>query len=113
MVNFVQKKLIIFIIIIFSLIVARLYYVVFLNDDYEKQLKEKTQILFYGPSAPRGKILDVNGKVIVDNEKVNTIFYHKPSNITVKEELKIAEELAKYITLTKEVKIDILKEYCD
>ncbi len=91
--------------------IIRLSYIIFSNNSYEKKLKEKTEILVYGPSAPRGKILDVNGKVIVDNEKVNTIFYHKTSNITIKEELEIAEILAKYIQVTKEVETNILKKY--
>lgn len=90
---------------------GRLSYIVFLDNSYDEKLKEKTEILVYGPSAPRGKILDINGKVIVDNEKVNTIFYHKTSNVTTNDELTIAEELAKYIDVTKVIGKDILKKY--
>lgn len=90
---------------------GRLSYIVFLDNSYDEKLKEKTEILVYGPSAPRGKILDINGKIIVDNEKVNTIFYHKTSNVTTNDELTIAEELAKYIDVTKVIGKDILKKY--
>ncbi|MBO5096556.1 MAG: penicillin-binding protein 2 [Bacilli bacterium] len=106
-----QKKLIVFLIFLFSLMTGRLSYIVFLDNSYDEKLKEKTEILVYGPSAPRGKILDINGKVIVDNEKVNTIFYHKTSNVTTNDELTIAEELAKYIDVTKVIGKDILKKY--
>ena len=111
MVNFVQKKLIIFIIIIFSLIIGRLFYIIYNYNDYEMLLKNKTEIFFYGPSAPRGRILDINGKVIVDNEKVNAIFYHKYSDATVKEEIEIAKQIAKYVNISKNIQKDILKKY--
>ena len=72
-----MKKHITFIILLFSIITIRLMYIVFFNEDkYLNKLKEKTDINIYGASAPRGKILDVNGKIIVDNDKINTIFYH-------------------------------------
>ena len=67
MVNFVRKRLIMMLIILFGFMMIRLSYIIFSSNSYEKKLKEKTEILVYGPSAPRGKILDVNGKVIVDN----------------------------------------------
>lgn len=111
MVNFVQKKLIVFIIIIFSLIIGRLFYIIYNYNDYEMLLKNKTEIFFYGPSAPRGRILDINGKVIVDNEKVNAIFYHKYSDVTVKEEIEIAKQIAKYVNISKNIQKDILKKY--
>lgn len=107
-----QKKLIILIIFLFLLIGVRLSYIVFWNNNfYEKKLESKTEILVYGSSAPRGRVLDINGKVIVDNAKVNTIFYHKPSGITISEEIKIAEELANYLKVKKNIDKDILKNY--
>ena len=43
----------------------------------EEKLEEKTNIYVNGISAPRGRILDTNGKVLVDNIGVKTIYYNK------------------------------------
>ena len=54
-----------------------------------------SEIYVVGKSAPRGRILDINEKVLVDNIGVNEILYHKNSNITTKEEIEIAKSLVK------------------
>lgn len=107
-----MKKRLIFIIFLFLLIIIRLTYITFANKE-EKilMLKEKTEMIIYGPTAPRGKILDINGKIIVDNKKINTIFYHKNSSITLKDEIKIAEVLAKYLEPQKSTTENMLKRY--
>lgn len=93
------------------IIIARLSFLVFFEKDFEKQLKSKTEIIVYGPSAPRGRILDVNRKIIVDNKKVNTIFYRKISGITLEKEIVVAETLAKYLTFNKNINNAVLKEF--
>ena len=60
------------------------------HEYYSVKLEEKTERIVYGESAPRGRILDRNGKVLVDNAGVLNIVYHKPVSITIKEELEIA-----------------------
>lgn len=105
-----MKKRIILIILLFSIIGFRLTYIVFFNnEEYLEKLKEKTEITISGPSAPRGKILDVNGKVIVDNKKVNTIFYHKNPEVSLADEIKIASTLAKYLNIDKNISENMLK----
>lgn len=80
------------------------------SSYYEQKLVEKTQVYVYGSSAPRGRILDTNGKVLVDNVGVKTIFYNKIKGIKTSEELKIAERLANILKV-KEGSIDDLKNY--
>ena len=47
------------------------------RDYYKKRLDETTNIIISGSSAPRGRILDRNGNIIVDNKGVKTIIYNK------------------------------------
>ena len=96
----------------FIVVVFRLSQLMFVDKDhYEKLLKEKTEIYIYGASAPRGKILDSKGRVIVDNIGVKTISYHKLDDVTTSEELEIARKLAKNLELEEEISDVILKEY--
>lgn len=68
------------------------------HDFYEEKLKEKMNHIVLGSNAPRGKILDRNGKVLVDNEGILNIVYHKTSSVTTEEELAIAKKLSAYVT---------------
>ena len=67
------------------------------KDYYTKLLKEKTENIILGDSTPRGRILDCNGKVLVDNEGVLNIVYHKDVGVTVEEELEIASVLSSFV----------------
>ncbi len=69
------------------------------KENYTKQLKTLTKKIVYGQSAPRGRIYDRNGKLIVDNTPVKVISYKKPSEVSVKEEMQIAYKLADMIDL--------------
>ena len=111
-----MKKSVIFfslvLIVFFLTIIGRVYYLIeYKGDYYSKLLKEKTEIYVYGASAPRGRILDVNGKVLVDNIGVKTIVYNKLKGITKNEEIEIAKKLATILTIEPETNIDKLKEY--
>ena len=70
----------------------------------------KIDIYVNGISAPRGRILDTNGKVLVDNIGVKTIYYNKIKGIKISEELKIAEFLEDILEV-KEASVDELKKY--
>ena len=80
------------------------------HDEYAQTLKIKTESIVSGSSAPRGRILDRNGKVLVDNVGVLNIVYHKKPNIKVEEELEIAKSLVDYV---KDYKVSekMLKNY--
>ena len=69
------------------------------GDYYKEKLKDKTEIYLEGNSAPRGRILDCNGKVLVDNIGVKTIIYNKLDNVSLKEEIDIAYSLANILTI--------------
>lgn len=69
------------------------------GEYYKEELKNKTEIYLEGSSAPRGRILDTNGKILVDNIGVKTIIYNKLDNVTLKEEIEIAYSLAEILNL--------------
>lgn len=52
---------------------------------YVGEYENLTSRLVTGPSAPRGRILDVNGKVLVDNIGVNTVVYNRTENTKLSE----------------------------
>lgn len=66
---------------------------------YEEKLIKLTQKTVDGPAAPRGRIYDRNGKLIVDNTPEKVIYYKKPSKITSKTEIKTAYLLSEMIEL--------------
>ena len=69
------------------------------KEKYQVELENLTKTVIYGETAPRGRIYDRNGKLIVDNIPSKVIYYKKPSGITTKEEIKIAYKLANMIEL--------------
>ena len=96
------KKIVLVLIIIFSIILYRLYDLAIIkNDYYKKLLDKKTNINVLGLSAPRGRILDINGNVLVDNVGINTIVYNK-NKLNVNDEIELAYKLANSINSIKE-----------
>lgn len=115
MVKSMPKKLILIITLlalIFSIFIIRVYNLAYKEKEYYlNQARNINEVYVTGSSAPRGRILDINGNVLVDNIGVNTVFYHKPSNITLKEELNIAEALAKLTNFEYEYSESKLKDF--
>ena len=94
------KILVIIIIAIMSLLLIRLFYVqIIKNQYYEEKLTTLTVNIIEGESAPRGRIYDRNGNLIVDNKSIKTIYYKKPNKITTKEEIEIAYLVASNIEI--------------
>ena len=79
-----------------------------MNDYYMEKYYSVSEKYVYGNSAPRGRILDRNGKVLVDNVGINSIYYRDLGNIK-------KEDIANYLNLIIERKIeasdDELKKY--
>lgn len=95
--------------IIYLLIISRYLYIAYYKHNYyyEEYLNATNKIV-YGLNAPRGRILDRNGKVLVDNIGTNTIVFHKLKNIDTKE---IAHLLNTIIPNIKKASIDEQKKY--
>ncbi len=107
-----KSRIVILLIILFFLIISiRLFFLgVIKHETYQKKLAEKTNVTVLGLSAPRGRILDTNGKIIVDNIGINTIMYHKIKGITTKEEIAIARRLGKILNVGQP-STQVLKDY--
>ena len=106
-----KKKVIYGLLIAFFIICSfKLVSILKNKEYYTKLLDEKTNIYVYGISAPRGRILDCNGKVLVDNIGIKTIYYNKIKGIIKSKELEIAGLLANILSVD-EATIDELKEY--
>ncbi len=104
-----MKKYIL-IIIIFTLFLGRVFYLnINDHDKYVNLLKQKTSNYVTGGSAPRGRIIDRNGKVLVDNKGIKTVFYTKLKGIKTKDELDIAKSLANILNV--KIDEDSLKNY--
>jgi len=84
--------------IIFCIFIGNLFFLNHTNHDYyAKLLEEKMERIVLGESAPRGKILDRNGVVLVDNKNVLNIVYHRPNKISLEEELEVAQKLSLFV----------------
>ena len=107
------KKLVIVILFIMSLLLIRLFSIQILKYNYyQEYLSKITTTIIEGDSAPRGRIYDRNGNLIVDNISVKTIYYKKPSNISTKEEIKLAYEVSNNIDIDySKLTSNMLKEF--
>lgn len=105
------KKISFILILIFTIALVRIFYLsIIKNNYYNKILDQKTNIEVQGLSAPRGRILDCNGTVLVDNIGVNTIVYNK-NNLSTAEEIEIAYTLARNISSIEEGNTYELKKF--
>ena len=87
------KLLIFLIIILLGTLMGYLFYIQIIKNDYFKEkVEEATVKIVEGDSAPRGRIYDRNGKLIVDNIAVKTITYKK-NGLNTKEEIELAYKL--------------------
>ena len=110
-----KRYLFIFIIIIlcFSLIMIRLFYLEGIKDeDYKVALSSSKQKIITSSSSPRGRIYDRNYNLLVDNEAVKTIYYKKPKGITSKEEVSLAYKMSEILDIDySKQSEDTLKEF--
>ncbi|MET3699245.1 cell elongation-specific peptidoglycan D,D-transpeptidase [Bacillus oleivorans] len=80
--------------LLFSALIFRLGVVQIVNgEDYSKAI-ERTEEITVNNSVPRGKMIDRNGKVIVDNIPLNAITYTQEQFADQSEMLEVAERLA-------------------
>lgn len=111
-----KKRIIVlsvFIFILFLVLIFRISYLQLFDVKASvKKLEELSTKTVYGPSMPRGRILDRNYNVIVDNEGINVITYKKESGTTTEDEIEMAYELAQKLDVSyTKLKDEQLKDF--
>jgi len=97
--------------LLFAFLFVRLFYIMILKKDvYTDKLAHYGIREIVGASAPRGRILDRNGKVIVDNQGLKTIYYKK-NRLSQNEEIELAYYLAEHLDIEISVSEDGLRDY--
>ncbi len=66
------------------------------GESYSKEVERTEDVIVSNP-VPRGRILDSNYNVIVDNESVDAITYTRSQSTTTEEMMEVAEKLANII----------------
>ena len=99
----IKKRLIILKIIIIIL-VSVLFVFLFIhqiirNKFYKDKLDTLVGNIIEGSTSPRGYIYDRNHKLLVDNAPIKVIYYNKPKNISVKEEIELAYQVSQIIEI--------------
>ena len=82
------------------------------NEKYTKLLEEVSYDNVLGSSTPRGRILDRNYNVIVDNKAINSIVYKQKKKTSYKEMIELSKKLIDYLDL-EYYKVDdqMMREY--
>lgn len=82
------------------------------SDKYKELLKEASYDNVLGSSTPRGRILDRNYNVIVDNKMINSIVYKRTKKTSYEEMIKLASKLINHLELDY-YKVDnqMMREY--
>lgn len=102
--------------LMFSILIIQLGIVQILNgESYQTEIDQTIQDVTKIP-VPRGKILDRNHNVVVDNEPIYSITYTPQKGIQAKDKLKVAEKLAEFISMYDEKRLNAItlrnkKEY--
>ncbi len=106
------KILIIIVIMLLGILIGYLFYVQIIKNEFFKQkVTEATVKIVEGDSAPRGRIYDRNGRLIVNNVAVKVITYKK-AGLNTTEELELAKRLSKILEVDyKKVKEEDLRTY--
>ena len=99
--------------ILFSVLSIKLYDVMVSHEEeYDKKLVALTYNEVDGASSPRGRILDRNHNVLVDNKAINIITYKKEKGTTTAEMVEAAYLLASHITMdTSKVTVRMKKDF--
>ena len=87
------------IVLIFVLIVLRLGYLQIAQGAHYSQLVKNDENITVNESVPRGRILDRNGKILVDNASKLAITYTRSKKTSQQDMLNTAKKLAKLITM--------------
>ena len=112
MVILLKKWLIGFTLVLFLVIVYRIIDIKYVNNsNYFSAYNIKSNNNITGYTASRGRILDTNGKVLVDNVPINNVIYRKLNNIKSIDEYNIASKLVSILDLKDQASVDELKQF--
>lgn len=87
------------VVFIFAIMVLRLGYLQIAQGSHYKQLIKNDENITVNESVPRGRIVDRNGKVIVDNASKMAITYKRGRKTSQKEMLETAKKLSSLIKM--------------
>lgn len=87
------------VVFIFAIMVLRLGYLQIAQGSYYKQLIKNDENITVNESVPRGRIVDRNGKVLVDNASKMAITYTRGRKTSQKEMLETAKKLSSLINM--------------
>ena len=85
--------------LLFSLMIVRLGVVQLVHGETFREEEERTEDITIGTMVPRGKIMDRNQNVVVDNNALNAIIYTRYPTTTSEQILETATKLSKLITM--------------
>ena len=112
MVILLKKWLIGFTLVLFLVIVYRIIDIKYVNNsNYFSAYNIKSNNNITGYTASRGRIMDTNGKVLVDNVPINNVIYRKLNNIKSIDEYNIASKLVSILDLKDQASVDELKQF--
>lgn len=95
--------------LLFAVLVIQLGVVQILDgSSYQEEIDRTVQDISKRP-VPRGKILDRNWNIVVDNEPLYSITYTPPKRVQAEDKLELAEKLTEYMTMDKK-EIDKIRE---
>ena len=102
-----------FLLICMFIITIRLFYLQIIKNDYYIIQKNNLNMKYvFGTTAPRGRIYDRNGKLIVDNKPNKIIYYNKEKKDSSVSELDVIKLLSEYIEIdTKKLSNKMYKDY--
>ena len=100
------------IIFVMSILVINLFYIqVIKNNYYKNKINTLTKNIVYGSTAPRGRIYDRNGNLLVDNKAIKVIYYKKNKNVSVKAEIELADLLSTKLEIDGNITDKMLRTY--
>lgn len=95
-----SKFLLWLVVCLFCIVFIRVFYVMIIdNYKYDILLSKLNYNVVYGESTPRGRILDRNLKVIVDNKAINTVVYKRDKSTSIDEMIDLAYTVSKHLEL--------------
>lgn len=111
-----RKCLLLFTIILFFfvLLFVRFFQVMVIDKNkYVDNLSKLTYDKVYGESTPRGRILDRNYNVIVDNKAINNIIYKREKGTSYKDMIELASLVFSHLDLDyHRINDRMIREYC-